>query len=92
LNDWFPFSTAMDDHHINIDLLKLLDDNRLTVAQGTSDPKNVLFVVSKSSAVKKLEELTSCYADKANMKVTTLEDINLGKGRRHGLRYACLIF
>jgi len=69
----------MDDHLIKVDLLKLLDGNRLTVAQGTSDRKNVLFVVGKSSAVKKLEELTSCYADKANMKIATVEDVRLGK-------------
>jgi len=77
----------MDDHHIKVDLLKLLDDNHLTVAQGTPDHKNVLFVVSKSSAIKKLEEFTSCYADKANMKVATVEEIRLGKRQKHSLIY-----
>lgn len=81
----------MDDHHIKVDLLKLLDDNRLTVAQGTSNRNNVLFVVGKSSAVTKLEELTSCYTDRANMKIATVEDIGLGKGQNHGLRYTYLI-
>ncbi|XP_015369635.1 PREDICTED: anamorsin homolog [Diuraphis noxia] len=67
----------MDNHHIKVDLLKLLDDNHLTVAQGTSDRKNVLFVVGKPSAVKKLEEFTTCYADRINMKIATVEYINL---------------
>ncbi|KAL5234378.1 hypothetical protein ACI65C_001788 [Semiaphis heraclei] len=71
----------MDDHHIKVDLLKLLDDNRLTVAQGTSNRNNVLFVVGKSSAVTKLEELTSCYTDRANMKIATVEDIGLATER-----------
>ncbi|XP_022163922.1 anamorsin homolog [Myzus persicae] len=62
------------DSHIEDDLLKLLDDNRLTAAQGTSDRKNVLFVVGMSSAVKKLEEFISSNAEKANMKIGIIEN------------------
>jgi len=74
----------MDDHHIKVDLLKLLVDNHLTVAQGTR--KDVLFVVGKSSAVKELEEFASSNADRVNVKIDTVENIGLGKRRGHGLR------
>ncbi|XP_025197772.1 anamorsin homolog isoform X2 [Melanaphis sacchari] len=67
----------MDDHYIKVDLLKLLDDNHLTVTQGTSDRKNLLFVVGKSSTVEKLEELTSCYADRVNVKFALVDNLNL---------------
>ncbi|XP_060837668.1 anamorsin homolog isoform X2 [Rhopalosiphum padi] len=67
----------MDNHNIKVDLLKLLDENRLTVAQGTSDRKQVLFVVRKSSAIEKLEEFASCYADRNNVKIEIVEDLNL---------------
>ncbi|XP_026809509.1 anamorsin homolog isoform X2 [Rhopalosiphum maidis] len=67
----------MDDHHIKVDLLKLLDENCLTVAQGTSDHKNLLFVVKKSSAIEKLEEFASCYADRINVKIAIVENLNL---------------
>jgi hypothetical protein len=69
----------MDNHNIKVDLLKLLDENRLTVAQGTSDRKNLLFVVRKSSAIEKLEEFASCYADRVNVKIEIVEKLNLGK-------------
>lgn len=68
----------MENHHIKIDLLKLLDDNRLTATQGTSDKKNLLFVVGKSSAVEKLEEFASCYADRINLEIVTVENLSLG--------------
>ncbi|CAH1716993.1 anamorsin homolog isoform X1 [Aphis gossypii] len=67
----------MEDHHIKVDLLQLLDDNRLTVTQGTSDKKNVLFVVGKSSAVEKLEEFASSCADRINLKIVTVENLSL---------------
>jgi len=69
----------MDDRHTKVDLLKLLDDNRLTVAQGMSDQKNVLFVVSRESAVKELEEFASCNADRVNVKIDIVENMGLGK-------------
>lgn len=79
LSNLFPVSTTMEDHHIKVDLLKLLDDNRLTVTQGTSDKKNSLFVVGKSSGLEKLEEFASCYADRINLKIVTVENLSLGK-------------
>jgi len=69
----------MEDHHIKVDILQLLDDYRLTVTQGTSDKKNVLFVVGKSSAVEKLEEFASSCADRINLKIVTVENLSLGK-------------
>lgn len=65
----------MEHHHTKVDLLKLLSDNHLTVAQGTSDRKNVLFVVGKTSAGKELEEFASCNADRANVTIEFVEDI-----------------
>jgi len=82
----------MDDHPIKVDLLKLLDDNHLTVAQGASDRKNVLFVVSKPSAVKKLAEFASCYADRVNVKIDLAENLTLGKKRGHSFRSTYLVF
>jgi len=70
----------MEHHHTKVDLLKLLSDNHLTVAQGTSDRKNVLFVVGKTSAGKELEEFASCNADRANVTIEFVEDIGHGKG------------
>lgn len=67
----------MDYHHIKVDLLKLLDDNHSTVAQGTSARKNVLFVVGKQSAVKTLDEFASCYADRTNVKIDIAENLSL---------------
>ncbi|CAI6369489.1 unnamed protein product [Macrosiphum euphorbiae] len=67
----------MDDHRTKVDLLKLLDDNHLTVAQGVSDRKNLLFVVGKSSAFKELEEFASCNADRANVKIDIVENMGL---------------
>lgn len=79
MSNLFPVSTSMEDHHIKVDLLKLLEDNRLTVTQGTFDKKNLLFVVSKSSTVEKLEEFATCYADRINLKIVTVENLSLGK-------------
>jgi len=70
----------MDDHHFGVDLLKLLDENRLTVAQGTSDRKNVLFVTRKASDVEKLKEFANCYADRVNIKIVEHSNLALVTG------------
>lgn len=79
MSNLFPVSTTMEGDHIKVYLLKLLDDNRLTVTQGTSDKKNLLFVVGKLSAIEKLEEFASCYADRINLKIVTVENLTVGK-------------
>lgn len=61
---------------MEVDLLKLLDDNRLTVAPGTTDRKNLLFVVGKPSAVEKLKEFANCHADRANVKIAIVESLD----------------
>lgn len=78
--------SVMDDHQIIIDLKKLL-----TVAGETSDKKNILIVLGKSSAGADPEGFAKYFADTATVKIANAENLELCKWHRKGTNQNCCV-